>query len=100
MNVAVAQVTAATTTRSDHEGRQEAAGPPGPEVGKGDPPRPIDLGEDERRDQESRQHEEDVHAEEPGGEPRNLEMEQQHEDHGDRAHPVERVYVSTRCGVP
>ena len=89
----------------EHEARrrQEPPRPTRPEVVEGDRPRRLQLPQEQLGDQEPRDHEEHVDADEASFEPGHLGVEQHDRHHGDRAqalditaeltsgHPVERT---------
>ena len=73
--------------------RQEPAQTAGVEGSERDPAGTGMLGEEQPGDEEPGQREEDAHADVAAPHPRHVGVEQEHDDHGDGAHPVERRLV-------
>ena len=67
---------------------QDAPGPASVEAAEGQPAPPLGLVEQQAGDQESGDHEEHVHADEPAGGPTG-EVAEHHEDDGDGAKPLD-----------
>ncbi len=75
--------------QQDEEGRQQAAGPAGPEAAQGDAEGPPPLPHQQRRDEEPREDEEDVHPEEAAGEDGQAAVVAHHPEDGDRTQALE-----------
>ena len=78
----------------DQEGRQQPAGPAGPELAEPDAHPLGPLAQEERGDEESRQYEEDVDAEETPAGQRRPPVVQHDAQHGDGPQPVEGGHVT------
>ena len=68
---------------------QQPARAPGPEAQQRDAPALVELGDQQRGDQVAADHEEDVHAEEAAGQPRDVGVVEEHSRHRDRAQAVD-----------
>ena len=79
--------------QQEPERGQQPPGAPGVEVPEREPPGPLDLVEDQRRDEEAGQDEEDVDAEEPAAHPRCAEVVDHDAGDGERADPVQAAQV-------
>ena len=69
--------------------REETAGTPHPEPFHVEPAEAADVRHQQRGDEEAADHEEDVDPQEPGGEPADLEVVEDHGDHRHRPDAVE-----------
>jgi hypothetical protein len=79
----------ATREHEHAERRQEAPGSAEPETAEVDPPGRSALGEEERRDEESADHEEDVDAEITPDHRARREVKGHDEQHGERPQAIE-----------
>ena len=80
----------------DEQSGQQAPGTPGPEGTEGDPGVVAQLVEQQRRDQEPRQHEEGVHAKEPRRQPAHPGVEAQDAEDGQGPDAIEGWQVAQR----
>ncbi len=82
----------------DDQRGQEAPGPASPEGPQPDPVGSQPFLQEQRRDEEARQDEEDVHAEEAARGPSEAEVVRDHTPHGQRPQTVERREVAAGDG--
>ena len=83
---------------ADDEGGDQPPGTPGPEPAEGDPAVSEGLTLEQRGDEEPGDDEEDVHPEEAAGEPRGVEVVDEHRPDGEGAQPVEAVEMGRGRG--
>ena len=81
------------------ERRQQASSTSGPECPERDAAGPLHLADQQRRDQEPGEHEEHVHAQVSGPEPRHSDVEQHDQDDRDGAHAIEGYDVPHGAGL-
>ena len=81
------------------EGGQEATGPAGPELAQADGQAPRPLTKEQGGDQEARQDEEDVHAEEAPAGHRRATVVEHHAEHGHGPQAVQRRDVAEHDGA-
>ena len=83
---------------AEREGREQAAGAASPEAGQVEPAVPPHLADQQRGDEEARDDEEDVDAEEAAGQPGRVEVEGDDGDDRQRAKTVEPREVGGGLG--
>ena len=90
-STALSQQDRAGDRRDQHQrgGRQDAPRPPGVEPEQGDPAGPLRLAHQQRGDQEARDDEEDVDADEPARERPDPGVVQRHQQHGQGAESLD-----------